>query len=129
MDFIIPDDMTIEDAYDRMRVIEKILDYKYINTVIKCECGCDETYLRKNEDKFRKTNLKHLIIQRDKLINDVEHWKGKVERGERERYFTNGENSDDGYDSDTTAGQPPAMLEDAEEQLKEVEEILKTLNV
>ena len=127
MDFIIPNDMPIEVAYDRIREIEKILDYKYLNTLIKCECGCNETYLRKDEEKFRKTNLKHLIIARDKLIDEVEHWKGKVERGERERYFSNGENSDDGYDSDTTAGQPPAMLEETEEQLKDIEEVLKNL--
>ena len=129
MDFIIPDDMPIEVAYDRIRELEKIYDYNFYNAVIKCECGCNETYLRKDEETFRKTNLKHLIIARDGLIDEVEHWKGKVERGEREIYYKNGENSDDGYESDTTAGQPQAMLEETEKQLKEVEEILKSKNI
>ena len=128
MDFIIPDDMPIDVAYTQMRILEHFYDEKYQNAVLKCDCGCNETYVRKNEQEFRKRNLKHLITQRDKLINDVELWKGKVERGDRERYYNNGENSDDGYTSDTTAGQPPAMLEEAEEELKEVEEMLKSLN-
>ena len=125
MDFVIPDDMPIDVAYKQMRILEYFYDEKYQNAVLKCDCGCNEIYVRKNEQEFRKRNLKHLITQRDKLINDFEHWKGKVERGERERYY---HEDNDEYESDTTAGQPPAMLEEVEEELKEVEEMLKSLN-
>jgi hypothetical protein len=112
----------------RNAILEETMKEAYSMKTIKCKCGCNETYVRKNEEEFRKTNLKHLISQRDKLINDVEHLKGKVEREERTIYYNNDENSDDGYYSDTTGGQPPAMLEEAEEQLKEVEEVLKSLS-
>ena len=88
MGFIIPDDMPIDIAYKKIRAFEIFYDKKYRNKVIKCDCG-----VRKNEEEFR-----------NKLVNDVEHWKGKVAGGEREQYYNNGENSDDGYFSGTTVG-------------------------
>ena len=67
----------------RNAILEETMKEAYSMKTIKCKCGCNETYVRKNEEEFRKTNLKHLISQRDKLINDVEHLKGKVEREEQ----------------------------------------------
>ena len=82
MDYCFDADLPIEEVY-RLLMKEEEKDR---NRIVICYCGCGETYRYGDEINFRKkTNLKHLIFQRDKMTKENEKLKDYIDEYEKEK--------------------------------------------
>ena len=116
-------DLPIEEVY-RLLMKEEEKDK---NRIVICYCGCGETYRYGDEINFRKTNLKHLIFQRDKMTKENEELKDYIDEYEKEkqRKIDCGE-----YDSNDSLGLSDdyCNLHSNEDKLKEIDRHLNYLN-
>ena len=125
MDYCFDADLPIEEVY---RLLMEEEEEKDRNRIVICYCGCGETYRYGDEINFRKTNLKHLIYQRDKMTKENEELQDYIDEYEKEkqRKIDCGE-----YDSDGSLGLSDDYLNlhSNEDKLKEIDILLKYLKI
>ena len=124
MNYCFDADLPIEEVY-RLLMEEEEKDR---NRIVICYCGCGETYRYGDEINFRKTNLKHLIFQRDKMTKENEELQDYIDEYEKEKQR---KIDCDEYDSNGSLGLSDEYLNlhSNEDKLKEIDILLKYLKI